>query len=102
MGWRTVAAALDAGTATCAALNAAYFLDRLLSGIDRAAARRLAVAALAIVSVASLVDALALLALAAQGNEPSFTSAPWAFVRLLSFVGVAGISALIARKWVMR
>jgi hypothetical protein len=98
-----VAAGLDAGTAACAAVNAAYFLDRLLSGVDRLLSRRLAVATLAVVSIASLVEALALLAIAANsGDDVSLTTAPWAVVRLLPFAGTAGISALIARKWVAR
>ena len=99
MGWRTVAAALDAGTATCAAVNAAYFLDRLLSGVDHVLSRRLAVTTLAVISIASLVEALALLAIAAHASSDiSLTTAPWALVRLLPFAGAAGISALIARK----
>ena len=103
MGWRTVAAALDAGTATCAAVNAAYFLDRLLSGVDRVLSRRLAVATLGVVSIASLVEALALLAIAAHPRDDvSLTTAPWALVRLLPFAGTAAISALIARRWVLQ
>lgn len=103
MGWRTVAAVLDAGTATCAAVNSAYFLDRLLSGAERVLSRRLAVGTLAIVSLASLVEALALLAIAAHaGSGVSLTTAPWALVRLLPFAGTAGITALIARRWALR
>jgi hypothetical protein len=98
-----VAAALDAGTAACATINAAYFLDRLLSGVDRMLSRRLAVATLAVVSIASLVEALALLAIAMRGSDDvSLTSAPWALVRLLPFAGTAAISALIARRWVLQ
>ena len=102
MGWKTFAAVLDAGTASCAALNAAYFLQRLLSGDDASYARRLAAAILALVSIASLVEALALLGLAIRGAETSLDSTPWALVRLLMFAGVAGISALVARRWVLR
>lgn len=102
MGWRTVAAALDVGTAACAAVNAAYFLDRLLSGMDRVLSRRLAVATLAVVSLASLVEAAALLAIASNGEDVSLATAPWALVRLLPFVGTAAISALIARRWVLQ
>jgi hypothetical protein len=98
-----VAAALDAGTAACAALNSAYFIDRLLGGVDRLLSRRLAVAALTIVSVGALVEALALLAIAGGPQDAGvLTSAPWAIVRVLPFAGAAAVSALIARKALLR
>ena len=61
MGWRTAAAVLDAGTAVCAAVNSVYFLERLLSRVDRPS-RRLAVVVLAVVSFGTLIEALALVA----------------------------------------
>jgi len=98
-----VAAALDMGTATCAAVNSAYFIDRLLACVDRIRSRRLAVGALALVSVASLTEALGLLAIAAGPRESmALTSAPWAIVQTLPFAGAAAISALIARRTVLR
>ena len=101
--WRTLVAGLDAGTAAFAAVNSAYFVDRLVGRADRVMSRRLAVGALAIVSLGTLVEALALLAIAAG---PSYTDAlgspPWAIVRVLPFVGAAAISALVARKVVLR
>jgi hypothetical protein len=102
MGWRTVSAALDVGTATCAAANATYFVDRLLAGVDRPLSRRLALLALAVVSLAALVEALALLAVAARSAAVPLTSAPWALVRVLPFAGAGGISALIFRRVVYR
>lgn len=97
MLWRTLTAALDAGTAVCAGINSAYFCDRLLSGVD-ATARRIAVAVLALVSFGTLIEALALLATAAGPNQALVTaSASWAAVRLLPFAGAAAISVLIAR-----
>jgi hypothetical protein len=102
MGWRTVAAVLDAGTASCAALNAAYFLQRLLSAYDFAQARRLAAAILVVVSLASLIEALSLLALAVRGGEASLDATPWAVVRMLVFAGTASISMLVVRRWVLR
>lgn len=102
MGWRTLAAALDAGTAICAGINSAYFCDRLLSGVD-GAARRLAVFVLAIVSFGTLIEALALIAIVAGPNEAAVTaSASWAAVRVLPFAGAAGLSALIARGVLFR
>ena len=95
--WRVLAGALDAGTAICAGVNSAYFCDRLLSGVD-ATARRVAVAVLALVSIGTLIEALALLATATgPGQAPVTESASWAAVRLLPFAGAAGVSALIAR-----
>lgn len=104
MGWRGVAAALDAGTAACAAVNATYFVNRLLSGVDRAPSRWLAVATLAVVSLGTLVEALALLAMiAARPDEATaLSSASWTLVRLLPFAGAASVSALIARKAVLQ
>jgi hypothetical protein len=97
-----MAAALDAGTAICSGLNAAYFFDRLLSGVD-APARRLAVLVLALVSFGTLVEALALLASAGGPHEgPVTASAAWAAVRVLPFAGSAGLSALIARGVMFR
>ena len=103
MGWRTVSAALDVGTAACAAVNATYFVERLLAGVDRVRARRLAVLTLAVVSLATLVEALALLAVAAGPNDAtSLGSASWTLVRVLPFVGAAAISALIIRRLALR
>jgi hypothetical protein len=102
MGWRTVAGVLDAGTAVCAAVNAAYFLDRLSSGVERTAPRRLAVLTLAVVSVASLLEAAVLLAVTSRDYAGLFDSAPWAGVRFLVFLGGAAITALIARRWILR
>jgi hypothetical protein len=97
MGWRTLASALDAGTAICAGINSAYFCDRLLTGVDNTA-RKLALFVLALISFGAMFEALALIATAASASEaPVTASASWAAVRLLPFLGAAGISALIAR-----
>ena len=85
MGWRTAAAALDAGTAACAAINSAYFVERLFSRADRPS-RRIAVAVLAVVSFGTLIEALALVAMASgPGNLVLTASASWVIVRLLPF-----------------
>jgi hypothetical protein len=97
MGWRTLASALDAGTAICSGINSAYFSDRLFFGVD-GAARRLALFVLAVVSLGAFIEAIALLATAAGPNgTPVTASASWATVRVLPFAGAAGVSALIAR-----
>jgi hypothetical protein len=102
MGWRTVAGALEAGTAACAAINSVYFLDRLLLGRDRPA-RRLAVAVLAIVSFGTLIESLTLIAVSNGPADLALTaSASWAIVLLLPFAGAAGLSLLIARGAVLR
>lgn len=103
MGWRTLSAALDVGTATCAAVNATYFVERWLAGVDRVPARRLAVLTLAVVSLATLIEALALLAVAARPADVApLGSAPWALVRLLPFAGASAITALIIRRQALR
>lgn len=103
MGWRTIAGALDAGTAVCAAFNAAYFLDRVFAGVELSPARRVAAAALAVVSLGALLEAVALLAWAAHSERSGLpASATWTLVRGLPFAGAAVISALLVRRTVSR
>jgi hypothetical protein len=100
MGWRTLAGIADGGTAVCAALNTAYFFDRLLSGAELTPSRRFAVGVLAVISLGTLVEAAALLAAGASGSESALLgSAPWAAVRVVPFAGAAGVSALILRSF---
>ncbi len=102
MGWRAAVAILDAGTAACAAINSIYFLDRLVSGVDRPS-RRLAVAVLAVVSFGTLIEALALLAVSSgPGDLVLDASFSWALVRLVPFAGAAALTVLVARGEVLR
>jgi hypothetical protein len=92
--WRAVSTALDAGTAVCAGLNSVYFLGRLLSGDERRPSRLAAIAVLTLWSLAVLLEALALLALAAApADVPAFGSLGWTVVRLLPLAASAGVSA---------
>ncbi len=101
MGWRTLAAALDAGTAIRAAFNTAYFLGRLHD--ERRRSRLMAIAVLAIVSFGALLEETALLALATSPDtQPSLNSVGWMALRVAPFAGAAGISALIARRMASR
>jgi hypothetical protein len=99
MVWRSFAAALDAGTAVCAALNTAYFLGRLHD--ERRTSRLAAIVVLAVISFGALLEATVLLALATDGG-PTTGSGAWAALRLLAFAGTAGVSALIARRMAAR
>ena len=97
MWWRSIAAALDAGTAVCAALNTAYFLGRLHE--EHRPPRLLAIAVLATLSLGALLEATALLAVATSGDgQLALDTAAWAALRLVAFAGTFGISALIARR----
>jgi hypothetical protein len=95
MGWRTLAAALDAGTAVCAALNTAYFLGRLHD--EQRAHRLAAIVVLAVISFGALLEATVLLALATDGG-PATDTGSWVGVRLLAFAGTVSVSALITRR----
>jgi hypothetical protein len=97
--WRAAAAALEAATALCAALNLAYFLGRIASARPRPVARRLAAFILALVSAGALAESvLVLVVLSLTSNDTFFASAPWTAVRALAFAGTALISTLILRR----
>ena len=97
--WRAAVAGLDAATAACAALNLTYFLYRLASRRDQQASRRVAAAALALVSLGALAESLFFLAsLAATPADSPLASLPWALARALPFIGAAFISVLVLRR----
>jgi len=58
ISWRAAAAALDAGTAVFAAVNAAYFVTRLGGAGAESPARRAALFVLAVVCLGVLIEAL--------------------------------------------
>ena len=97
--WRAAAAGLDLATAASAALNLTYFFHRLTSRWDEAASRRVAVAALALVSLGAMVESLFFLgSLAAAPSVSPLASLPWTLARALPFAGTAFISILILRR----
>ncbi|MCH7617599.1 MAG: hypothetical protein J4N36_00280 [Chloroflexi bacterium] len=99
ISWRVAAAALDAGTAVFAAINAAYFVTRLAGSGHEPEGRRAAVFVLAVVGLGALIEALLLLAtFAASDSSPLLSSPQWATTRLLACVGSGGICALILRR----
>jgi len=101
MGWRMFVAALDAGTMVCAAFNAAYFLRRLRE--EPLPARVLALVVLAVISLGALLEASALLAMAAKDDDGAMLdSAAWGCVRALVFAGALGVSGLISRRLAAR
>ena len=98
ISWRAAAAALDAGTAIFAAVNAAYFVTRLAGSGAEPEGRRAAVFVLAVVSLGALIEALVLLAaFAASDHGPLLSSPQWVAARLLACTGSGGICALILR-----
>ncbi len=99
ISWRAAAAALDAGTAVFAAVNAAYFVARLAGSGAEPPARRAAVFVLAVVSLGALIEASVLLtAFAASDPAPLLSSPQWATTRLLASIASGGIFALILRR----
>ena len=100
ISWRAAAAALDAGTAVFAAVNAAYFVTRLAGSSAEPEGRRAAVFVLAVVSLGALIEALVLLtAFTASDSAPLLSSPQWATTRVLACVGSGGICALILRRY---
>ena len=101
--WRAAGVGLDMATATCAAINLAYFLYRLSSPQPETPSRKLAAFVLALVSIGAMVESLFFLAwTSGLGEEPVLASARWALVRALPFAGMAGMSALVLRRVLSR
>ncbi len=97
--WRAAAAGLDAATAACAALNLAYFGHRLAFQQGETVSRRVAVAALALVSLGALVESAFFLAALWSAPEGSaLASLPWTLGRALPLAGAAFMSALVLRR----
>ncbi len=99
IAWRAASAGLDAATVVCAALNLAYFAYRLAFAREGTASRRVAAAALALVSLGVLVESLfsmAVLAAAAEGSAGA--SLPWMLGRALPLAGSGFMSVLVLRR----
>jgi hypothetical protein len=99
--WRAAVAGLDLLTAVCAAVNLAYFCYRLSAHPPETASRRAAALVLAVVSFATVVESLALLA-AASGRGSPVEAPGWALVRGLALAGALGMAALVLRKVLAR
>jgi hypothetical protein len=91
---------IDVVTASAAALNFAYFARRYTSAHAENAPRRTAALVPAVVSLGTLVESLALLAIGAEAETPALSSGSWALVRALPFAGTLGMAALVARRMV--
>lgn len=93
------AAALDATTAACAALNLAYFLYRLALRRDETPPRIVATLALALVCLGAMGESLYFLASLTVPHAGSPLGAlPWMLLRLVSLAGMALVSALVLRR----
>ena len=97
--WPATVAVLDLVSAVCATLNLTYFCHRLWRQPPETPSRRAAAVVLAVVSLGSLVESVALVGLGSRGGRAALASGEWAFVRALLLAGVFGISALVARRW---
>jgi hypothetical protein len=99
ISWRAAAAALDAGTALFATINAAYFVARLAGSRNAPGGRRVAILVLAVVSLGVLLEAALLLASVAASNDaPLLSSSQWFAVRFLACAGSGGVCALVLRR----
>jgi hypothetical protein len=93
------AAALDAATAACAALNLAYFLFRLALRRDDTPPRTVATLALALVCLGAVGESLYFLASLTVPHAGSPLGAlVWTLLRLASLAGLALVSALVLRR----
>ncbi|MBI1886336.1 MAG: hypothetical protein HYS09_08530 [Chloroflexi bacterium] len=90
--WPALGPALDLATALCAAFNSAYFLHLLASRREEPA-RRVAAAALALVSLGAMVESAFFLLAGPPAGSPA-----WPLVRALPFAGTAAVSLLIMRR----
>ncbi len=53
---------------------------------------------LALVSLGTVVESVALLAISSQADTPVLASGEWALVRVLPLAGALGMSALVVRR----
>lgn len=92
--WRAAAAALESTGASCAALNLAYFLQRLWGPAPERGSRRVAALVMAVVSAGAMAEGAFVLAWLWTGGEASWS---WAAARVLPVAGTAALSALVLR-----
>ena len=97
MAWRALVVGLEAATAACAGLNLAYFLYRMTAHYGRPS-RRLAAFLLALVSLGVMGESVFVLRSLMSGDGVSFAAGEWAAVRLVVFIGMASIAALVLRR----
>jgi hypothetical protein len=100
--WRSVVASIDIVTALCAGFNFVYFARRFTAPGNTRPSRRLAAAVLAVVSLGAVVESVAFLALAAQGEAVAPASASWAMIRAFTMAGAVAMFGLVARRMVER
>ncbi len=99
LAWRAATAGLDLAILACAGLNFAFFLQRLVSRSNESPSRRLAAAALALVSLGALAESVFLVASSAvDEGGPKLALIPWAIVRGLAFAATSLISVLVLRR----
>ena len=96
--WQALAVGQNVATALCASFNAVYFLHFLGCRSKETAARRVAAAVLAVLSLGATVESVFFFALVAIWWTALPIAFPWVLVRAFTFVGTASISWLILRR----
>ena len=95
MAWRAAVAGLEAAIALCAALNAAYFLRRMMT--VHPLSRRTAAFVLALISIGTLAESIVALAVLQAADDSAFGSAAWMVARSITLAATGCISALVIR-----
>jgi hypothetical protein len=95
VAWRAAVAGLEAAIAFCAALNAAYFLRRMM--IVEPLSRRVAAFVLALSAAGTLAESIVVLAFLQAAEGSAFASAAWVVARSIAFAATGCISALVVR-----
>jgi hypothetical protein len=100
--WRLVVASIDLLTAVSAGFSFIYFARRFTAPRPMSPTRRVAVAVLSTISLATLVESVALLALALEPSAPAFANGSWALVRSLMLAGSLSMAVLVANRMAKR
>jgi hypothetical protein len=95
MAWRAAVAGLEAAIAFCAALNAAYFLRRMMT--VQSLSRRAAAFVLALMSIGTLAESIVVLASLQVADDGVVGSSEWIVARSITLAAAACISALVIR-----
>lgn len=95
MAWRAAMAGVEAAIALCAALNAVYFIHRVLT--VEPFSRKLAALVLALLFLGSLAESVVLIAWLHAAEGELFAAAAWTFARSLTAAGTGCVSMLVLR-----
>jgi hypothetical protein len=83
----------------CAALNAAYFLGRLVSGNEKRRPRLAALLVLVSVCIGAALEAFALVAVGLHPEPDEALGSPaWTAVRAVAFAAAAAMGVIVMRR----